>query len=417
MKGILVDKEKIKVCHIITELAIGGAHDNTLLTVERLNRDIYEPFLITSRNGGFVDRAIKGGYPLLFMTQLKREPSPIDDFFALVRLIELFRKHRFHIVHTHSAKAGFLGRLAAYIANVPCVVHTVHGWPFNDFMNPVKAFVFRLAETISAFWCKRMLMVCELNRQEALDLSIAPANKMTTVYSGIDFSRIDAINRTMARIEIQKRHNIDPDNMIVGVLARLFPQKAPHIFVETAEKILKIRKNVTFIFVGDGPLKEETEELIKEKGLEKSIILAGWRHDVDNYLGSFDVFLLTSLWEGLGRAITEAAYSGVPMVASKVNGVPEIVRDNETGFLFEPRNTDHAAELVLKLLEDNKLRQKLGSSSRDKIAKQFDIKVMVDSIEKIYAGDLQDIFGPMEIFNTKENSKDNSKDNSTKGDS
>jgi glycosyltransferase involved in cell wall biosynthesis len=232
-------------------------------------------------------------------------------------------------------------------------------------------------------------MVCELNKSEALKLKIAPADKMTTVYSGIDFSRIDRINRKISRKIIIERHNINPENQIVGVLARLFPQKAPDVFVNTAKEVLKKNKNVTFIFVGDGPLKEKTEKMICAMGLSENVILAGWQEDVNNYLGSFDVFLLTSLWEGLGRAITEAAYSGVPMVASRVNGVPEIVKKEETGFLFEPGDSVEASKFVLMLLEDSELRKKLGSMSRKKISEQFDIDVMIKKIESIYIEELK----------------------------
>lgn len=376
------------VAHVITELPIGGAQDNTLLTVERLDRANFTPVLVSSPSGEYLERVRLGGYRSILTKSLVRQLDPATDACALWRLAEILRRgnggRRFDIVHTHSSKAGFLGRLAARIAGCPVVVHTVHGWPFNDSQSwPVRQ-AFILAEKAAAAVSDCTVTVCETVRQEAVDLGICSQSASRAIYSGIDFSPFDRIDRYEARERIRSEFGVPAGASLVGMVARLFPQKAPLLFLETAQRILAECPDTRFVFVGDGPMRGEFETGIAARGLEGKVFAAGWRSDVSEILTAIDVFLLTSLWEGLGRAITEAAYCGVPIVASRVNGVPEVVRDGVTGYLFEPGDTVSAAAAVRRILDDPDLAARLARKSTESIREQFSIDRMVGEIEKLY---------------------------------
>lgn len=378
----------LSVAHVITELPIGGAQDNTLLTVERLDRGRFVPTLISSPSGGYLERVRLGRYRKILTRSLVRPANPVTDVCALWRLIEIFSRGNggrpFDIVHTHSSKAGFLGRIAARMAGCPVVVHTVHGWPFNNSQSwPVKQ-GFIMAERATAAISDCIVTVCETVRDEAISLGIGSPGTLRAIYSGMDFSPFDAIDRYEARERIRSEFRVPPGGALVGMVARLFPQKAPLLFLDVAASLLVDLPDTRFIFVGDGPMRQEFEAGIIGRGLKGRVIAAGWRSDIAEILTALDVFLLTSLWEGLGRAITEAAYCGVPIVASKVNGVPEVVRDGETGFLFDSGDTDAAAALVRKILTDFDLAVGLSRASTEKIRHQFSIDRMVREIEELY---------------------------------
>jgi len=377
--------ERIRVAHLITELVMGGATDNTLLTVEGLNRQRYSVCLIASPGGAMHDRVIRGGYPVRLLTCLKRAVEPLSDLCCLIRLCQIFRQGSFEIVHTHSSKAGFLGRIAAALAGVPIIIHTVHGWPFNDFMNPLLRRLYITLEKWAARLSHRLVMVSELNAAEAIDLGIARQSEMKVVYSGIDFTRFSrSCDSSAGRALLLREFGIPEQAPLIGMVGRLFAQKGPDIFVKTAALVLKKHPDARFVFIGDGPLQRETEDLIKSLGLEDKVFLLGWRQDVNLLLPALDIFLLTSRWEGLGRAITEAAYLGIPMVASRVNGVPEVVRQDQTGLLFEPEDHIRASEQVCRLIDDPELRARLGGSSREWIEANFDRSVMISAIEDLY---------------------------------
>ncbi|PKK91063.1 MAG: hypothetical protein CVV64_04655 [Candidatus Wallbacteria bacterium HGW-Wallbacteria-1] len=375
----------IRVIHVITEIVMGGATDNTLLTVEGLDPEVYSVSLVSSRGGEMYERVTGGGYPVRLLKCLRRAIDPVADLCCVFRLFQIFRSSRCQIVHTHSSKAGFLGRLAAVLAGVPIVVHTVHGWPFNDFMNPIVRRIFIAAEKWAAGLCHRLVMVSELNASEAIDLGIARRSDMKVIYSGIDFTKFrKSTGSSQGREILFRDFGIPGDAPLVGMVGRLFRQKGPDIFVRTAAMVLKSHPHARFVFIGDGPLLSETAELIKSMGLEDRVILTGWRRDAHILLPALDVFLLTSRWEGLGRAITEAAFMGIPIVGARVNGVPEVVRDGVTGFLFEAEDEKTAARHVCTLLDDPELRRRLGADSREWIEKTFDCGVMVDSIDSLY---------------------------------
>ncbi len=375
-------RDKLSVLHIITNLPVGGAQDNTLLTVELLDRSKYDVALMSAAEGDWVERArAVDDLELIFSSRLVRPISLFKDLAALWRIYRLLKQRRFDIVHTHSSKPGFLGRVAAKLAGVPIIIHTIHGFPFHDFMNPFKRTLYIVLERVLAHISDQLLTVCKLNLEKAVSLRLAPRRKFANVYSGIDFSKFDI------QIDLKKKRRelgLVNGECIVGMIGRLSAQKAPLDFVRAIPVILRSRQDVQFLLVGDGELRESTEKLSRELGLGDKLKILGFRHDIPEILPLLDVFVLTSYWEGLGRSLTEAMYTGRPVVATRVEGVPELVENGKTGILVEPQDIEGISRGVLNLLEDRETAHRLGQAAASRISSQFRADIMVGEIEKIY---------------------------------
>ena len=293
-------------------------------------------------------------------------------------MYNLLKSNKYDIIHTHSTTAGICGRIAAKMAGVPIIIHTVHGFAFHEFMKPLKKKFLIFLEKTAAKLCDHMITVSNLNLEEIITKKISTRNKLTNIYSGIN---LDKFNIKKPKEEIIKGLDIPEDHMIVGLVARLSNQKAPQYFVEAAKLVLEQKANVIFLIVGDGPLKED---LIKQIGDETRIRILGARKDIPEILHILDVFALSSIYEGLGRAMTEAMISSKPVVAPRVNGIPEVVEDGKTGFLIEPRDSKALAKRILILLNNDDMRIKMGRDAFMKVVPAFSDTNMVESIDKLY---------------------------------
>lgn len=381
---------KVRVLHLITHLGFGGAQDNTLLTVERLCRQHYEVDLAAGRD--YTDWETRGrevADTFFNLPDLRRSPQPAADIRALRGITDLIRTHRYDIVHTHSAKAGTVGRLAARRAGVPVVIHTFHsfGWQaahnfhgrsWQNHKSNLKKWIYVQIERYVASLSDGLITVCELNRREAIDLKLAPAEKLTTIYSGIDLTHFEVNG---SRAEKCRSLGLDPSQPIVGTVGRLATQKAPFDFVQAARMTLGRRPDVQFIMVGDGPLTSEVQQVISN---EPRIKILGYRDDVPEILSILDLFVQSSLWEGLGRAATEAMIMSVPVAATAVDGVPELVTHGKTGLLSPPGDPASLAENVVWLLDHPQEAQRMGRSGRERVVPEFGVEKMVDGIEALY---------------------------------
>jgi glycosyltransferase involved in cell wall biosynthesis len=371
--------EKIAVLHLITHLGIGGAQDNTLLTVKGHSRERYQVHLMAGQY--YTDWEARGqAYADAYfrVPSLDRAVHPRSDRQALNDITDHMKKHKYTIVHTHSSKAGILGRLAARRAGVPIIVHTIHGFPWHDYMFPAMRWFYVLLEQYTASFTDALITVSELNRDEAISKHLAPADKITTIYSGIDLSKFQV---DVGRSEKCKKVGLKPDQPIVGTVGRLSTQKAPLDFISAAKQVLQRKSDVQFILVGDGPLETQVQHAIRG---EKRIKLLGFRDDVPELLSIMDVFALSSLWEGLGRALTEAMTMGRPVAATHVNGVPELVVHGETGLLSRPKEPQGLAENILWLLDHPHEAKKMGQAGKTRVVAEFSAARMVRRIEALY---------------------------------
>jgi glycosyltransferase involved in cell wall biosynthesis len=389
-EGTSATMEKIKVLHLITHLGFGGAQDNTLLTVKTHSRERYEVHLAAGQDHtDWVARGQMYADAFFLFPDLCRAAQPRTDSRALNQITNFLRTHQYDIVHTHSAKAGTLGRIAARRAKVPIIIHTFHsfGWQVarmshthlpQAYLSIIKKWFYILIERYAASLSDGLITVSELNKQEAINLNIAPSEKFTTIYSGIDLNRFKV---NADRMDICCGLGLSPNQPIIGMIGRLSPQKAPLDGVAAARMVLQQKPNVQFVMVGDGPLASEVRRAIAD---EPRIKVFGYRDDVPEILSVLDVFVLSSLWEGLGRSLTEAMIMGVPVAATAVDGVPELVTHQQTGLLSPPGDPAHIANNIIRLLDHPEEAQRMQKSARDRVIPTFSAERMVGQIEALY---------------------------------
>ncbi len=375
----------IRVLHIITRLIIGGAQENTMLTAAMLDPVRYAVDVIsgpqTGPEGNLVPEVQARGIRLTILPGLVREVNPLRDFAALAALTRLVRRGRYDIVHTHSSKAGILGRWAAYLAGVPIIVHTVHGWGHHERQHPLVRRFYVLLEQATQRITDRLIVVSPHNTRKGLADGIATLEKYVTIRSGIELDRFRQPSRPREAVQAELR--IPQEAPVVGTVTRLSPQKAPLDFTIAAAQVAARRPDVHFVIVGDGPLRADVEAQVDALKLADRVHLTGLRRDVPDLMHSFDVFALTSLWEGLPRVLPQAMAAGLPIVATAVDGNAEAVTDGDNGFLTPPGDPQAMAAALLRLLEDPVLALGMGNASRTR-AEVFDVHKMVSDIAVLY---------------------------------
>ncbi len=370
------------VCHIITMLELGGAQQNTLFTVSHLDPARFRPVLITGEPGPLDEEARNlAGVEFHQVPSLVRAIRPLSDLRALLALARLLRRLKPAIVHTHSSKAGILGRLAARLAGVPVIIHSIHGFGFTRYQPaPVRRLLIAL-ECLAARVTSRFFAVSEANRQLGVELGLFPENRCVVIRSGVD---VASIRRLEVDTAAKKRElGLEPGRPTVGMVAPMKAQKAPLDFVRVAAKVAAKRPDTQFLFVGDGELRGAMEAEITRLDLAKSFRLAGWRRDVPAVMRCLDVFVLTSLWEGLPRVYLEALAGGVPVVGTRVDGAAEVVHDGVNGYLLAPGDVQGMADRVIALLANPTMAADMGRKGAS-LPPEFDIHDMVRRQEQEY---------------------------------
>lgn len=375
------DSPKIKILHVITRLVVGGSQDNTLLTVAGHDRQRFTVHLASNPEGFWHDRAVDAADTFHPLPDLVNPIHPTRDFKTLIALVRLLRRERFDVVHTHSSKAGILGRLAARIAGVPAVIHTIHGFPFHDFMPAWKRQLYIHLERSMCSLTDFFIPVCDLNRQEAVNRRLLTLDKAETVYSGIDFAKLDRPfdpDRTRQQLEIPNGWNT------IVMVGRLDEQKAPYYLIDAFARVLDRSPNTLLLLVGEGELEAQLRRQASQLGIDKFVRFLGSREDVPEILKVADIFALSSLWEGLGRAMTEAMLVGKPVVVPEIYGIPEIVHHDRTGLLFPAGDVDLLANGLIELLQSPQKRDFLGQNAKVLTRQLFNADLMVRKIEGIY---------------------------------
>ena len=337
----------IRIAHVITRLCKGGAQENTFHTVRLANRGRFEADLIAGHarglEGSIEDRVRAAGLDIIREPALVRQVAPVRDALALRGLTRLFRQKGYHIVHTHTSKAGFLGRLAAARAGVPIVVHTPHGNIFHGYFPRWLTRLFVWMERYAARLTDRIITLTPGGTQEHLAQGIGHREQYATVFSGIDFSPYETA--IAQRDETRRAMGYGPDTFLVGGVGRLEPVKGFAYFVSAAFAIAEALPEARFLLVGDGALRAELQT--QAAGLGERSWFMGFREDVPDLMAAMDVCIVPSLNEGMGRVLLEAAAAGVPAVATNVGGIPHVLTDGETGLLAPPRDAGAIAQAVL----------------------------------------------------------------------
>ena len=377
----------LPIVHIITKLELGGAQQNTLFTVAHLNRERFQPYLITNDEGILVSEAMAlRGVTTFLLPELIREINPLKDIRALLKIRRIVKSLKKRdaamIVHTHSSKAGILGRWGTRLAGADVVIHTIHGFGFQDHQPFLIRTSIMLLERLTAMITDKLIAVSKANIQKGVEKGIFPAQKAILIRSGIELKEFQLVK--IDKGDKRKELGVEPTLPLVTMIGCLKPQKAPLDYVEIAHLVLH-EKDAYFILVGDGILRDKVEKRMAALGLEKRFKLLGWRRDIPEILAVTDVFCLTSLWEGLPRVLPQAMIMGIPIVATKVDGTPEAVTDGVNGFLLKPHDVEGMAERIAYLLGHSEKAVDMGRRGKTML-EEFDISKMVSEQEKLYLG-------------------------------
>lgn len=378
----------MKITHVITRLVIGGAQENTVATVLGLRKKSgVEVNLIsgptTGPEGSLEPDLGKFAGLLQIVPELVRPIHPLNDLLALRKLEKTFREQKPDVVHTHSGKAGILGRLAAKRAGVPIVIHTIHGPSFGNFQNGLSNFIFRSAEKMAAPSTTHFIVVADAMKQQYLAAGIGKPEQYTKIFSGFN---LEPFLSAKNDLELRKQLGIAPDDFVVGKIARLFKLKGHDDLFAVAPEIVRRNPKIKFLLVGDGEWRARFEKMAAESGLQNHFIFAGLvpPDEVPKYVGIMDALAHLSLREGLPRALPQALAAGKPVMAYDCDGACEICRDNETGFLISPGNLADLKNRLLQLANDSVLCKKFGRSGSDFVRKNFAVEKMVDAIYHLY---------------------------------
>jgi len=353
----------VNILYVITKLELGGAQRHLVSLIAHLDTEKFRVFLCTAHEGMLLEDAERIPQITIYRSRyLERAINPFKDIPAFFEIVRLIRKHKIDIVHTHSSKAGIIGRLAAGYAGVTNVVHTVHGWSFNDCQPGWVPWFFLWMEKLAARRTKRIIVVSESDRQKGIRSRIAQEPRFTHIPYGVD---MEGCSRAEAQ-GLKKELGIAAGEQVVVDISCLKPQKAPEDFVRVAHAVALRHARARFILVGDGVLRPRVTALRARLGLQDTLILAGWRRDIPRILTAADILVLTSLWEGDPLVVHEAMRCGIPVVATNTGGVAETVEEGVTGFLVAPHDVHGMTDKIGVLLEDDALRTRMGSCARSR---------------------------------------------------
>src|SRR4030042_1910098 len=374
----------IKVLHIHTLPIISGSGLNTFLSMKGMDRNIFKVELACAPGGRLIDLVRENHMEVNTFKNLVQPLSPVKDILAVAHLIFFLRKNRYHIVHTHNSKAGFVGRLAARIAGTPVVIHTGHGFAFHEQEPLWRQSLFRNLERIAFHMCDKMIFISQPLVDWALrEKIVLRRDKIEKIYSGIDLDRFRPVTDD-EKIRIRKKWNIGHDDAVIGIVSKLWEGKGHEVLIQAFKEIKKEIKGARLVIVGEGPLDTMLHELTDRLGLTDSVLFTGFQMDVAAIISSFDVAVLPSFFEGMGRVLLADMAMEKPVVASRVGGIPDLVKDGINGFLITPGDVKGLTEALKKLLNDRVLANIMGNEGRKGITDKFSADAMVRSINNIY---------------------------------
>lgn len=378
----------MKIAHVITRLIIGGAQENTILTCKGLVAAGHEVTLIagveTGPEGSLWPRAEKCRAKIVRVESLRRNVQPRGDLRCARELERIFRDGQFDVVHTHSSKAGILGRWAAYLAGVPFVVHTIHGMSFNRTQPPWVRAAYRTLERRAARWTHKFITVADAMIDQAVAAGIAERSRFVTIRSGMETERFGPDAKT--RRHVRREWGVGDDEVVVGTIARLFRDKGYESLLKALPKVASVCPNARFVWVGDGAHHDRYVAQLSRLGLRERVHLTGLvpPEEIPRILTGFDVIAHASRWEGLPRALVQAALTEVPAVSFDNDGAPEVVEEGVTGRLVPMGSVTQLAQCMIELIRDGDKRRTMGHRARPACLERFSARKMVEEIERVY---------------------------------
>lgn len=378
---------KIRVLHIITRMIPGGADENTLQTVLLLDKARFTVDLIAGGQSDEMMLRRVENCRVVILPELVRNPSLSCDIKSFIKIMRIIRHEKYHIVHTHTAKAGILGRMAAWLCRTPIIVHTLHGTTFHRAMHASEAFFYRILERLTACITDQLVSVGDDLRQIYLNAGVGKPEQYVTIRSGFEISRFRLSDAEIAlrRRKIRRELGISDAAYVIGSASRLEPRKGQYYFIQSAQQLLSKYPDLVFILAGDGPSAEELRTLAQSLRIANKIHFLGHRKDIEDVMSAMDVFVLSSLWEGLPQVLVQAAALGRPIVSFDAEGAKEIVHGGENGFVV-PRGDENAlTESLAYLISHPQRAREMGLRGRRFIGAEYDKEIMVRRIDELYS--------------------------------
>lgn len=376
-------ERRIRVAMVITRLNIGGPALHVLLCARHLDHARYDVTVFTgstgTSEGDMTELIDTSGIRIVRIPGLRRDIAPADDIHALLSLIRAIRKERPEIVHTHMAKAGALGRIAARLSAVHVVLHTFHGNILRGYFGRERSILFAAAERILALISTKVIALGPRQAREILRYGIAPIRKVAEIPLGIELERFRAHSKGSLRSELALNEGTE----LVGIVARLVPIKGIDVFLDAAALMVAERPRMHFVIVGDGELRAALEARAAAAGLASHAHFIGWRADLPAIYADLDVVLLTSRNEGTPTSLIEAMAASRPVVATAVGGVPDLITEG-TGELVPPDRPDLVARSTLALLADRERASVIGRTARERAFREHDAATLVDRMDALY---------------------------------
>ncbi len=382
---------KKRVLFVITQSELGGAQRFLSNLASHLDRDTYE-FLVavgSSGNGDFLRVLKAGGIPYQTLKFLKREPA-LSDIKSVFEIRGLIKNYRPDVLFLNSSKAGFIGSLAAVFPtriNAVKVIYRIGGWSFNDPWPKWKRWLWIILEWLSAKWKDIIIVNNQRDLDQAKKLKIKPRRQTVLIHNGIEVYKLDFMQPEEARTRLLEKaakssgRNIQSKN-IVGTIANFYPTKGLEYLIGAAD-CFDANDDLVFFIIGDGELRPELEKMIREKGLDRKVFLLGQIPDAYRFLPAFDVFVLPSVKEGFPWSVIEAMSAKLPVIATDVGAVPEIIDDHKNGLLVKPKDPSGLADGIKEILENDRLRNELGIQAHQTVLFKFELDKMVKQIEEL----------------------------------
>jgi glycosyltransferase involved in cell wall biosynthesis len=378
----------MKICHVITRLIVGGAQENTIFTVKGLKEKGYTVDLVsgpTTGPEGSLEGQIRGVACLFVIKEMVREIQPFLDVISFVKLFRLFRKKRYDVVHTHSAKAGIIGRIAAKVAYRKTVtIHTVHGLSFHDFQSPLLNWFYITMEKIADIFTDRYICVGQVMVDKSLRVGIGRREKYSVVYSGFEVQPY--LDADKQRNVTRRALGIKDNERVFGMVGRLYHLKGQEYLMEAFASVVREYPEARLLIVGDGVLRPALEKFARENNISERVVFTGLvpPSRIPSLISAMDFLVHTSLREGLPKAVAQGFAGGRPVLAFDVDGARELVIDDRTGYLIPPKDVEMLKEKMRFLLQNPAISCKMGEEGRRIVMSLFPVEKMVSAIDNIY---------------------------------
>jgi glycosyltransferase involved in cell wall biosynthesis len=373
--------KKMKILFVITKSNFGGAQKYVYDLATNLPKDSYDIAVITGGSGSLIQKLQGQNIRVIPLSCLMRDVSAGGDLSAFIQLLDIFKNEKPDVVHLNSAKAGGVGALAARMAHVPNIIFTAHGWAFNEERPRMERFAIKLFSWVTVLLSNKTIAV---SAAVARDTNHWPLieGKVSVIRNGI--STTNHLSREEARTELFKGLAIPTDGLILGTITELHKNKGLEYAIQSMKTLAAEHNNIYFVIVGDGEEREALEKMITENNLTKRVFLVGYIHNAARLLPAFDMFILPSIKEGLPYVILEAGLEKLPVIASEIGGIPEIIENSITGILIPPRDPKSIADAVALLSSSPALRASIAEKLHQNILENFSFSTMLHDTEILY---------------------------------